>query len=187
MDKIKEITGVLLKITLAELQGISLPRLLLASMIVILTAFIIIKCLMTFGHRGRPGIVIYPFLAYLVFIAYITYFRRLPESRLGMNLEIFADYSYAAAIYLALNALLFVPYGFLLEWLVKRPPWLRFLLVTCCGFLTSLFIEIMQLQSGRGYFELNDLVTNTIGCGLGAMGAQLLISITKESKKAHEE
>jgi glycopeptide antibiotics resistance protein len=35
------------------------------------------------------------------------------------------------------------------------------------GFLTSLFIEILQLVSARGIFQADDIITNTIGSLVG--------------------
>ena len=70
------------------------------------------------------------------------------------------------------NIAVFVPFGFFLsEFLssTKRfSPWRRLALVTLVGFGLSLCIECLQLILRVGYFELTDLVLNTLGAGVGA-------------------
>lgn len=88
-------------------------------------------------------------------------------------------------IYAGLNVLLFVPFGFLTGMLKKECFWgRRIFLCTLYSFLGSFCIECMQLITARGYFEVTDIVTNTIG---GACGV-LLISIIyawKASRESH--
>lgn len=65
------------------------------------------------------------------------------------------------------NILLFVPFGIfvLMLWKVYRRFWNLGLL----AFITSTSIELMQLVTRRGYFELDDIVLNTAGAMLGYM------------------
>ena len=65
------------------------------------------------------------------------------------------------------NILLFVPYGILVPilWRVYRRFWNLGLL----AFITSTSIELVQLVTRRGYFELDDIVLNTAGALLGYM------------------
>lgn len=65
---------------------------------------------------------------------------------------------------LGLNALLFVPLGFLLPILWRRyRSWKRIALI---GFLISLSIEILQLFSFR-FTDVDDLILNTFGAFIG--------------------
>ena len=62
-----------------------------------------------------------------------------------------------------LNMLLFVPFGYLLpQW--KRLRWYQ---VVTLGLMLSLLIETGQLVFHFGVFELDDLVKNTMGAGVG--------------------
>lgn len=63
------------------------------------------------------------------------------------------------------NVLLFIPYGFLLPWNIWycRRWWITFLL---CGF-SSLLIEAEQRITGRGVFDVADLLTNVAGGMIG--------------------
>ena len=81
------------------------------------------------------------------FWSYIEILRGHPKS-----------YSYATEI--VLNILMLVPVGFLLPVLVKK-------YVILYGFLCSLCIEVFQLVTKRGYFEVNDLLHNTLGVVIG--------------------
>ena len=79
-----------------------------------------------------------------------------------------------------LNMLLFVPFGCLLPYnysLWKRNPRdkrLRFKTVILIGMLLSLVIESCQLIFKVGVFEVDDLVKNTMGTGIGYIIFRLL-------------
>ena len=62
-----------------------------------------------------------------------------------------------------LNILLFVPFGYLLPQ-VKPFRWFQ---IVGFGFLLSFLIESSQFVFRFGVFELDDLVKNTMGAGLG--------------------
>ena len=64
-----------------------------------------------------------------------------------------------------LNILLFVPFGYLLPLLWKRAD--RWWKVVLCGFVLSLGIELVQLATHLGMFDLDDLMNNTLGALLG--------------------
>ena len=70
------------------------------------------------------------------------------------------------------NVAVFVPFGlFLSEFLTsskRSHPCLRLGLVTLAGFGLSLTIECLQLLLRVGFFELTDLVMNTVGAFVGA-------------------
>ncbi len=63
------------------------------------------------------------------------------------------------------NVLLFIPYGFLGCWAFERTK--GFLWCTLLGAATSLGIECLQLATGRGFFQIDDIVTNTLGAMVG--------------------
>lgn len=63
------------------------------------------------------------------------------------------------------NVLLFVPYGFLLPWVFEKAR--GFFKTGFWGLLTSVCVEVLQLVSGRGYFQIDDILTNTLGTLIG--------------------
>lgn len=69
-----------------------------------------------------------------------------------------------------LNVALFVPIGFLLGGMVHK----GFVIVLLIGCVLSIFIELLQLASGRGLCETNDVIHNTVGCIMGYAAAMVL-------------
>lgn len=63
------------------------------------------------------------------------------------------------------NIILFIPFGFLLPAIAGRK--LNFIQLITFSFLLSLFIELIQLFSRIGSFDVDDLLLNTLGAILG--------------------
>ena len=63
---------------------------------------------------------------------------------------------------IAANILMFVPIGVLMG--IEKS-----LVYAVCGFVFSCFIEIAQLITHRGLFELDDILNNTIGLMIGLL------------------
>ena len=117
---------------------------------------------------------------YVLFL--LTVFRREPGSREGIvHLNINLGFglrtghpSWTMAFSL-LNIFLFVPFGYLIYLLFrKQNRFLGVLVTVFIGLLMSLAVECSQFLTGRGMFEVTDLVTNTIGAFVGAVIADLL-------------
>ena len=66
----------------------------------------------------------------------------------------------------------FIPYGFFMERLRKKKS--TFIENVFMGFVTSFAIEALQLVTGRGIFQLDDILTNTIGCIVGVFACKCL-------------
>ena len=63
------------------------------------------------------------------------------------------------------NILLFIPFGVLLPFAYAGgKKWYKIVLI---GFSLSLFIETLQLITGRGYFDVDDIALNVIGAVIG--------------------
>lgn len=118
------------------------------------------------------------FFLYLIIVLRITVFR----SGFGthplfadgfVNLTLFEDYlplirerHWYLFLYLFVgNIIWFIPFGMYLEYTGQQKKGWRILL---CGFLFSLTIESLQFVFGTGYSELDDLILNTLGAGIGA-------------------
>lgn len=76
--------------------------------------------------------------------------------------------------------LLFAPLGFLLPMIWKRAEAFRTTLLISLG--ATLLLETMQLLTGTGIFELDDLLHNLIGSLFGYFLAMLLLSALRERK-----
>ena len=123
------------------------------------------------NKRQKDRISVVPttlFLTYLAVIMAITFFSRESGSRhKGLDLEFLStwginDRNNALVIE---NILLFIPFGILCPVTFRglRKFW-RCLLV---GMLTSLFVESLQLLTGRGFFQIDDILTNVLGAVAG--------------------
>ena len=67
---------------------------------------------------------------------------------------------------IALNVLLFIPFGFLLPCVSRY--FRSSMAIVASGFMFSGFIETMQYITGRGLTEVDDIITNTTGAAVGA-------------------
>ena len=121
------------------------------------------------------------FVVYLLSLAYFLFFaeatgRTFTERAYQYNLipfhEIRRFFVYrrqlgfaAVALNLACNVLAFVPFGVFLPMLVKRVRSLGKTLLL--GFEFSLLVEIVQLFSKVGSFDVDDILLNTFGVLIG--------------------
>ena len=117
------------------------------------------------------------FIVYLLTLAYFLFFaeatgRTFTERTYQYNLILFHEIRRfvvyrrqlgfaAVALNLAGNVIAFVPFGVFLPMLVKRA---RSLIKTSLlGFEFSLFVELVQLFSKVGSFDVDDILLNTLG------------------------
>ncbi len=107
------------------------------------------------------------FIMYLVVLFFITFFSREDGSSKGIDMELFSTWGINTRnnAYVIENILLFVPYGFLCAWAIKEVR--NIITCTVLGAATSLLIEWLQLLTGRGFFQIDDVVTNTVGALIG--------------------
>jgi len=107
-------------------------------------------------------------IIYFIMLSILTIFEREPGSRTEMCLTLFGtiggprDNSYVIE-----NVLLFIPFGILAPWtwrLIRNP-----VICTLFGFALSCTVEVIQLITQRGYFQVDDIFTNTIGTLIGAV------------------
>lgn len=66
------------------------------------------------------------------------------------------------------NVFGFFPFGFILP--IIKPKMERMSLIVLAGFLLSLGVEIIQLWAMVGCFDVDDLILNTLGAGIGYIG-----------------
>ena len=74
--------------------------------------------------------------------------------------------------------MLFVPYGFLGSWAFEKMG--NFFRCLALGALTSLCIESLQLVTGRGFFQIDDILTNTLGAVIGCLVYRLFLFCGKK-------
>ncbi|MGN0167327.1 MAG: VanZ family protein [Acetatifactor sp.] len=111
-----------------------------------------------------------PIVAFCIYAAVmmsITFLSRENGSRAGIDLELFSTWGINDRnnAYVVENVLLFIPYGFLCCW--AFPGVRGFFRCTMVGALTSMGIESLQLATGRGVFQIDDILTNILGTIIG--------------------
>lgn len=134
------------------------------------------------------------FLIYIVIVLGATLINRAPNSSNNyINTYVFETYmsiwyGYSSFEFrnLILNILMFIPFGFMLPLLFKKCE--KFYITYFLIFGMSLFIEISQLVSKRGLFEVNDLINNTLGgvIGYGFVMVLLLFASKDKNVKKHK-
>lgn len=123
------------------------------------------------------------FITYLLLMLIITLWSREPGNVTNMDLEIGASLrinNRNNALVME-NFLLFIPFGYCLNWIRKRKS--IFVNGFFCGFVTSFIIEVMQLVTGRGIFQIDDIITNTLGSIVGAFIYQIVFKLKKGFRK----
>ena len=132
------------------------------------------------------------FIIYLFFLAYLVCFKSGRTNLGGISIKLPLPFLQAIQSHhyglttnrSVLNIILFIPFGYLLPTIfslyrhrkngmnnIQHNPGksfgTRWWFVVGMGFLTSLVIETSQLIFHFGVFELDDLVKNTMGAGIG--------------------
>lgn len=125
------------------------------------------------GLRRRKGkapaakLPVAAFVMYLSLMLIITFLSRESGDSKGIDLELFSTWGINDRnnAFVIENILLFVPYGLLACFAFGR--FRRFLRCMWLGAATSLCIETLQLITGRGFFQIDDILTNTLGTVIG--------------------
>ena len=109
------------------------------------------------------------FIIYMEVLLQTAFFSREAGSRKGIDLTILSTWGKTAQehAYFIENIMMFVPLGILLPMLFKKIRKLQYCALT--GFSCSCTIEVSQLITQRGFCQLDDVITNTMGAVVGWM------------------
>lgn len=127
------------------------------------------------------------FTVYILVLLKLTIFRESTFAVRKANLELFVlllriykQQGLWRFIWLFVgNLIWFVPWGMILPMIQKRK---NFLFVITSGFGFSLLIEVVQFVFKKGYFEIDDLILNTIGTAIGYAGYKLLCRLCRRQE-----
>lgn len=119
------------------------------------------------GKETQPIMSSVCFCTYLLIIFCLTLLSREQGSTSKIDLEIGSTLRINTRnnAYVVENILLFIPYGFCLAWRFGSKK--RWIVNIFTGVLTTLAVEYTQLLTGRGVFQMDDILTNAFGCVLG--------------------
>lgn len=128
-------------------------------------------------------------IGYLFLVFALTNLNRGANYTDLINVNIFSGYidawnswSLLAFQLIVFNVILFIPLGILLPLLNRKCNSLRAVFVIALGF--SLFIELFQLTTHSGIFELDDIFHNTLGAVLGYLLFKVFRDLAK-NKRVH--
>lgn len=134
----------------------------------------------------KEKVIIYPscilFIIYIEILMQTAFFSREPGSRKQIDLDLFGTWGQTAMAhaYFIENIIMFIPFGLLAPMVFKRMRNVRFCVLI--GFLCSCGIEISQLVTQRGFCQLDDVVTNTMGVLVGWGIWKILNKLEKKIK-----
>ncbi len=134
-------------------------------------------------HHRYSFLLGYVFCAYIFLVVSITLLSRPRGSRVGIDLIPFSTFSpnLLGSRYPIENILLFIPFGFLLPSLWE--PFRKIYLCLGTGLVFSIGIESIQLITKRGFFQLDDMVTNILGAFIGFTANLILVLVFNITKK----
>ncbi len=122
----------------------------------------------------------------------ITYFNRISQPKPSINLNLFWCLKEAWTMknsrcwyFIIGNMLMFLPFGIIVPLFFEYMRKLKNTIVA--GFVVSLIIEMVQLISRRGLFELDDIYNNMVGLILGYGIYVLIVRIVDSYKVATYE
>lgn len=144
--------------------------------------------------KGKKEVSLYQLVLFVILIGYLfLVFAMTGLSRadnfsnkiinlnfLSAYLDVWYSWSLTPLLLLILNILMLAPLGFLLPLISKKFDSVKNILLV--AFTFTIFIELFQLITHRGIFELDDLFHNTIGSMIGYFIVKVFIEI-KEFKK----
>ncbi len=144
------------------------------------------------GQRGMSKtqwVILFLLSCWLLLVLALTIFNRGANFTGSFNTDVFSTYanawnkwSISELQLIIFNMLMFTPLGFLLPLLWKKAEKLNVILLVSIGLTVS--IEIIQLLTGTGIFELDDLLHNCIGSLFGYFCIMAVLSVIRE-KRVH--
>lgn len=131
------------------------------------------------GKKPVPIVASVSYFTYLAILIIITFLSRESGSTNGVDLELFATWGINTRnnAYVIENILLFVPYGVFSCWVFVSVR--NIFTCTLLGLVSSMAIEYLQMITGRGFFQIDDILTNTIGMVIGYIIFMCLYGIVR--------
>lgn len=118
------------------------------------------------------------FVYYFCYLIELTLLTREAGSRTDIDLHFLGTWhpDLQSQCFMVENLLLFLPFGILIVFLCLE---LKLWKVLLLSFLLSLTIEITQLITGRGFFQVDDIWLNTLGGFLGSILGNIFRKLRK--------
>lgn len=154
------------------------PACLVAVGAVLISLLIMLYLKKYFGLSGKncakKSLWIFFLVTYIYIVIGITILSRSEGGTSGASVELFRTFrnTFFARKQIYENILMFVPYAVLLYGLAR--PFRRWWIALLMGAGSSLLIEVAQWVTRTGYFEVDDILTNTVGMVIGYLMCRMI-------------
>jgi glycopeptide antibiotics resistance protein len=122
---------------------------------------------------------------YVIMVIGVTFLTRPIGSQSGMNLHLFSSYREAWNTFslrnwqfVIFNIVMFIPLGMILPFFYNK--FRKAYMTVGLGIVFTIFIEMAQLKTLSGIFELDDIFNNTLGTLIGYCVIMTFLILTKE-------
>lgn len=158
------------------------PDLIVVAMLVLLLMLVVNGIRRLLRKERFPVFSSAVLVTYIIAIMVITFLSRESGTRQGFDLDIGSTWAIndRNKAFVIENVLLFIPFGFLAAW--RLPAMRNFFVSIIWGLLFSWGIECLQLLTGRGFFQIDDILTNGLGTVLGWILYTIAHGILKKNK-----
>lgn len=115
----------------------------------------------------KHDIIRFLLIVYCITLLKLAFFSREPGSRATVSTHLFDTWgnTMQAHAFFIENILMFIPFGILIP--VVFPKMRGFIQCAAVAFMSSVLLEAMQFITERGFCEVDDVVTNTVGAMIG--------------------
>lgn len=138
-----------------------------------LLAYIAVRLIVHRDKKSKYSFIKAMLLIYFFALIHITLFEREPGSRTAVSLTLFETFGDSRAnAYVIENVILFIPFGLLFAFFM--PPMRKLLISIAAGIFCSLIIETTQCITQRGFFQVDDILMNSIGSMIGCICFRLI-------------
>lgn len=176
---------------IGQFGSMSLILLALLLLFACIVLFFTVYGLLHYFDRLNKGMLLL-FLLYLALVGYVTIFNREEGHSRAILLrfdqlqEAIRKSSFEPLRHAFLNALMFIPLGFLFP-MIDRERLARMLYVAPMGLMLSTTIEAVQMFLRIGQCDLEDIISNTLGAVFGLILYKVYLYLFRHDRLEDEE
>ena len=144
---------------------------LIAGILFLIVMYILKKFGLIQSKKSEPlrDFLLFLIIVYATVLLKLAFFSREPGSRTTVDLTLFNTWgtTMQAHAFFVENIIMFIPFGILIP--TAFPVMRNIFVCTLTALACSLCLEMFQLITGRGFCQLDDVITNTLGAFIGYM------------------
>ena len=144
---------------------------LIAGILFLIVMYILKKFGLIQSKKSEPlrDFLLFLIIVYAAVLLKLAFFSREPGSRTTVDLTLFNTWgtTMQAHAFFVENIIMFIPFGILIP--TAFPVMRNIFVCTLTALACSLCLEMFQLITGRGFCQLDDVITNTLGAFIGYM------------------